>query len=77
MAFVRSTNVHPCPGVPCGASVRNVMYACRVDWARLPQEHKAAIRDTAKLSILNPTRRGALIAAGQWYRDNPRGGEST
>ena len=72
MAFVRNTAVHACPG-GCGANVPNRLYACRQDWYRLPQEFRDAIWATAKAPLLSPERRNALAAAGQWYRDNPRG----
>lgn len=70
MGFVRSTNTHACPG-NCGVRVPNHLYACRVDWYRLPKEIRSAIWGTAKLSLLAPGRRAALEAAREWYRDNP------
>lgn len=76
MGFVRSTNTHNCPG-HCGAQVPNNLYACRVDWYRLPKEIRSLIWDTAKLRLLHPDRRDSLEAAAQWYRENPGPAKAT
>jgi hypothetical protein len=77
MAFVRSTAMHTCPG-GCRGRVSNRLYACRDDWARLPQEFKDMVRRTAGREIPFRERVNALQAAAGWYRDNrlPEGGAS-
>lgn len=57
---------HRCPG-GCGYDVRNRLYACPGDWARLPPELRAAISRTAGMSPLTPERAAALCDARDFY----------
>jgi hypothetical protein len=77
MAFVRSSDVHPCPAPDCSIVVPNRFFACRYDWFRLPPELKQGINRTAKAGMLSPRRREALENALIWYRANPRSPATT
>jgi hypothetical protein len=56
-------NTHRCPKRGCTEQVRNSLFACGTHWAALPVDAKEAIRKTASLNILHPTRRAAFKLA--------------
>lgn len=68
----RAGDTHSCPA-GCGAQVPQHLYACRVDWYRLPPEIRnriwAAYRGGMAGEHMN-----AMTAAAVWYEDNPRSG---
>lgn len=56
---------HTCPRQGCMNIVPNSLFACRDCWHMLSPTVKAAIYATARLSILDPARRGAFALAKQ------------
>ena len=69
------TTTHSCPG-HCGRRVAHARYACLQCWYRLPGELRNGIVDTMGLNVLEPRRRVALGAAGEWYREHPPSSEA-
>lgn len=64
--------LHDCPG-DCGAKVLPNMLACRVCWARLPQDIRRAVNFAyAKRRTQPRLHRAALAEALAWYRANNR-----
>ena len=66
---------HGCPG-DCGAQVAHHQLACRRCWYRLPQVLREDVTNAYRRRADNPAaHRAALLAASQWYRANPLGGD--
>lgn len=61
---------HACPG-GCGARVERHLYACRVDWGRLPAPLRQAISRAYHGSRVGEHAR-AMDAAAAWFMRNPR-----
>lgn len=65
--------LHACPG-GCGELVRKDRYACPACWRRLPEPMRDAINVAYREhGALSREHVAALMAAKDWYRDNPRG----
>lgn len=65
------TPTHDCPG-GCGAQVARHRYACRDCWYRLPVAFRKPITDNYRRDV--GAHMAAMLAAAQWYEDNPIGG---
>lgn len=66
-----SYRMHECPA-RCGAMVEHRLYACPIDWARLPAHLKQDILDGYRAGPLSEQHIEAMAAARRWYTVNPR-----
>lgn len=64
---------HLCPG-GCGRTIPELLFACSVDWRRLPTMHQHNINATwANYRISPEAYESALHRGRQWFAANPRG----
>jgi hypothetical protein len=70
---MRTTSKHNCPRPDCTKVISNALFACRSDWFRLSAPVRAVIYATARLNLLDPKRRGAILAAMEEWKDDAIG----
>jgi hypothetical protein len=54
---------HICPKKGCRTEVPDARFACITHWYKLPDDVRADIIGSARLTLLNPRRRRAIEAA--------------
>lgn len=63
-------SLHDCPG-GCGRAVERNKLSCPQDWKRLPKELRNKVT-TAWRRGTRAEHDAAVVAAIDWYRNNPR-----
>lgn len=67
---------HMCPRRGCKNEVDNRLFCCSGDWWALSHEARSMINRTARLNILDWSRRAAIsMAKTEWSRLNEEGDE--